>query len=378
MRVNLETIKTLQPTYRIPKITFKPVQKCDEFVKQNIIPKVSVILPVYNAEKYITKCLDSLKNQTLKDIEIICVNDGSKDNSLSILNQYAALDKRFKIINQENFGQGTARNNGLKAAQGEYVSFVDPDDWAAPSMLEDLYSIAKKNNNDFVVTEFNTFNEEMNLVKTGTIRGNTSSKIKLKNGSNFNWQDVQPSELTAFGPAVWNKLYKKSFLDENNILFGTQKVGEDVQFNVMTIFNAKNIGYSEKPLYNYLLRKNSAIHRESNNLEVFDIYKNVLKIVKNLGVQNKILPELDEYIDEILKFHYIRLNDNLKPKFKQLCQTKLQKRHAANAAKVINKIDKSSNNKLTLGEKLFSIKNELDSNYIEHRVLRILGLKFEI
>ena len=377
MRINLETIKTLQPTYKIPKLNFKPIQKADEFVKQNIIPKVSVILPVYNAEKYITKCLDSLKNQTLNDIEIICINNGSKDNSLNILNNYADLDKRFKIINQGDLGQGIAKNTGLKAAQGEYISFIKPDTWANPSMLEYLYTIAKKNDNDFVVTEFNTFTEDNNLVKTNIIKKNTTSKIKLKNGSSFNWKDIQPSELTALGPTVWNKMYKKAFLDENNIRFGTQIAGEDIQFNVMTIFNAKNIGYSDKPLCNYTLSKDSTASK-INNLEVFDIYKNVLRIVKNLGVQNQILPELDEYIGDILKFHYTRLDDNLKPKFKQLCQSKLPKRLATNAIEMTKKVDKSCNNKLTLLEKLFSIKTELDSNYMEHKILRIFGLKFEI
>ena len=91
--------------------------------------KISAILPVYNVEQYIKDCLDSIINQTMDDIEIICVNDGSLDNSLQVLEEYAQKDARIKIISQENQGQGIARNNGLKIANGEYITFIDPDDW---------------------------------------------------------------------------------------------------------------------------------------------------------------------------------------------------------------------------------------------------------
>lgn len=106
--------------------------------------KVSVIVPVYNVEKYLRECLNSLVNQTLKEIEIICINDGSEDSSLEILNEYASKDSRFVIINQENSGQSVARNKGLDVAKGEYIGFVDSDDWVDLNFFENLYSEAVK------------------------------------------------------------------------------------------------------------------------------------------------------------------------------------------------------------------------------------------
>ena len=116
------------------------------------MPKVSVIIPVYNVEKYLHQCLDSVANQTLKDIEIICVNDCSKDNSLDILNEYAKKDSRIKIINfEENKGPGVARNAALDIAQGEYIMFLDPDDWYELNACETAYNQIVENNNDIVV-----------------------------------------------------------------------------------------------------------------------------------------------------------------------------------------------------------------------------------
>ncbi|MCM1010726.1 MAG: glycosyltransferase [Fusobacterium sp.] len=120
--------------------------------------KISVIVPVYNVEKFLPECLDSLKNQTLYELEFICVNDGSPDNSLDILNRYAAEDERFIIVSQENGGLSAARNTGLKYAKGDYIYFIDSDDLIAPEHLENMYNAAVKEDADMVVNEnFVTF-----------------------------------------------------------------------------------------------------------------------------------------------------------------------------------------------------------------------------
>lgn len=113
--------------------------------------KVSVILPVYNTEKYLPECLDSLLNQTLKDIEIICINDGSTDNSLEILQEYQANDQRIRILNQENQGAAIARNKGIQMAEGEYLSFLDADDFFDENMLKWSYEKAQKTNSDICI-----------------------------------------------------------------------------------------------------------------------------------------------------------------------------------------------------------------------------------
>jgi len=112
---------------------------------------VSIIVPVYNVEKYLEKCLESIINQTLKNLEIICVNDGSTDNSLQILEDYAKKDQRIKIINKKNRGSGAAKNTGMKNASGEYIGFVDSDDWVDLAMFEKLYNRAKSQKSDMVM-----------------------------------------------------------------------------------------------------------------------------------------------------------------------------------------------------------------------------------
>ena len=114
--------------------------------------KVSIIVPVYNVEKYLRKCLDSLINQTLKDIEIICINDGSTDKSLEILEEYKNRDSRIILLNQENSGQSIARNNGIKKATGEYIGFVDPDDWVENNMIKCLIDEIKSEKVDLVTS----------------------------------------------------------------------------------------------------------------------------------------------------------------------------------------------------------------------------------
>ena len=126
--------------------------------------KVSVIVPVFNVESYLNESLDSILNQTLKDIEIICINDGSTDNSLDILETYSKKDKRIKIISKENEGQGVARNVGLDNAQGEYISFVDSDDFIKRDMLEKLYNKAENNDLDLVMCKVSSFDNETHEV----------------------------------------------------------------------------------------------------------------------------------------------------------------------------------------------------------------------
>ena len=128
-------------------------------------PLISVIVPIYNMENYLEKCLDNLINQTLKEIEIICINDGSVDNSLKILKNFANKDNRIIILNQKNQGQGIARNNGIKIARGEYIGFCDPDDWIELNMFENMYNKAIQNQADIVECDFISHYEHRNKIK---------------------------------------------------------------------------------------------------------------------------------------------------------------------------------------------------------------------
>ena len=144
------------------------------------MPKVSVIIPVYNVEKYLRQCLDSVVNQTLEDIEIICVNDCSPDNSLSILKEYANKDNRIKIIDlKENVGPGIAKNKALDIANGEYIMLLDPDDWYEPDACKLAYNQIKKNNNDWVTFGYNKYFEATDTYKEQTDR--IAPFLKFKN-----------------------------------------------------------------------------------------------------------------------------------------------------------------------------------------------------
>ena len=120
---------------------------------------ISVIVPVYNSEKFLSDCIESLRNQSLKEIEMIFINDGSTDSSLKILREYEKIDSRIKVIDQKNSGPSAARNKGLDIAKGEYISFIDSDDWIDKDMYKEMYYIAKKNNSDAVISDMKVVNE---------------------------------------------------------------------------------------------------------------------------------------------------------------------------------------------------------------------------
>ena len=172
--------------------------------------KVSIIIPVYNVEQYLPKCLDSIINQTLKDIEIICINDGSTDNSLSILKEYASKDDRMIIIDKENKGQGIARNLGIKKAKGKYIGFVDPDDWVDIQMFEKMYNQAQKLNSEIVICDlvkYQEWNEKYTKFYFHIEAKNTykSKKIYLKTNENIDKKIFNKTLLVA--PCyAWNRI----------------------------------------------------------------------------------------------------------------------------------------------------------------------------
>ena len=207
--------------------------------------KISVIIPVYNVEKYLCKCLDSILNQTLKEIEVICVNDGSTDNSLSILEDYAKKDTRLKIINQPNQGQSTARNNGIKSAVGKYIGFVDSDDWIDEDFYESLYAAAEKYNSDVSAGNFKRWGKRIKSQKLNYLEEKkyTDSADKMREAGipKYNY--------------IWNKIYKRESLLKLDLPFPEGRVYEDMYWLVRVIYNLN--GFVTVPSSNYNYRKNS-------------------------------------------------------------------------------------------------------------------------
>ncbi len=280
------------------------------------MPKVSIILPIYKAAQYLPKCLESLLNQTLNDIEIICVNDESPDNSLDILHQYAAQDKRIKIINQKNTGPGVARNNGIKVAGGKYVAFVDPDDWVELDMYENMYNTAEKEGADIVECGLITHEENSDkLIKRTnlfTIDGQVITNIDISRYPQFVFGGVS---------AGWNKLCRRSLLNENNICFSAGRCAEDMMFTIGGRVYANKVIYLNKPLYHYLHRKSSLTHNKSaTNLEVPQFLADVWTLLQKQNLADKLENEFIKFSSQIASIHYRKVPNEKCQEYRNLCR----------------------------------------------------------
>ena len=241
--------------------------------------KLSIIVPVYGVEKYIDKCLNSLVKQSLKEIEIIVVNDGTKDNSQKIIDKYVKkYPDKIKSYIKENGGQGSARNYGLKKATGEYIGYVDSDDFVEKDMYKKLYNKAKENNYDIVVCG----------------NYNVSEDYQNKNIDAFINNYNTDLENIFFGKmAVWNKIYKRDILIKNKLEFKEKVWYEDLAFTLKAIMNSNTFAFIDEPLYDYLIREGSTMNNSNvqRNLEILDAFDDILSYIKH----NK----KEEYFDKV-------------------------------------------------------------------------------
>ncbi|OEJ15875.1 beta-1, 3-galactosyltransferase [Brachyspira hampsonii] len=254
--------------------------------------KVSVILPIYNIEKYLPKCLESIVNQTLKDIEIICINDCSPDNSENIIKEYIKKDNRIKLINNEkNIGVGLSRNIGVDLSNGEYISFIDSDDFINNNYLESLYSTAKKYDADIVFTNnMYTVNDNSGYIKPYYHNRMHIWKKKFKN----TWKEGKSSfdvsttekENTPEYPLVSsvNKIFKKYFITNNNLKFQNYIVAEDSEFFYKYLVYNPNMYYNNNAEYYYVQRKSSAVHSiekdEKMASDALSVFSNIFNFYK--------------------------------------------------------------------------------------------------
>ena len=184
------------------------------------MPKISVIIPVYNGEKYLKECLDSILSQTMSDIEVICINDGSTDDSLKILSEYQNKDRRIKIINQSNQGQAVARNRAFATAEGRYIGYVDCDDWIPKDFYEKLYNAAEKTDADIagcnIISVKENETKHMLKLKKQKVYQTTPDKYKAFNVPKLNY--------------IWNKIYRRDFMQKHHIFFPEGMFFEDILF----------------------------------------------------------------------------------------------------------------------------------------------------
>ena len=263
--------------------------------------KVSIIVPVYNMKKYLRECLDSLVNQTLKDIEIICINDGSTDNSLEILNECAKKDNRIIVINKENEGQGIARNLGISKAQGEFVGFVDPDDWVELDMYEKMYNQAKQLDSEIVICDhirYREFEQKSYIPEAfeKAISPAKSVPLVIESGKNIDKELINSTLLVSPCYSV-NKIYNREFLLKNNIKFSQIRCFEDVMFILRSHILASKISYIDTAFYNYRIHKSSTLRNYENRyLDLLNLFHDINKYLIKVDLLEKFQLNLDFFI----------------------------------------------------------------------------------
>lgn len=266
--------------------------------------KISVIVPVYNVENYLAQCLNSIMNQTLEEIEILCINDGSTDSSPKILEEYQKKDKRIIVVNKANAGYGAACNTGLRLARGEYISIIEPDDFIDKNMYEDMYKLASKNDTDVVKSSFYEYKDSETDNKESIVKINWSEQYNMPD-SVFEVSDC--TQLLYFHPSIWSCIYKKEFLNKNDIKFVEAKGAGwvDNPFQVQTLCLAKRILYTDNAYYYYRLTNPTSSSNIVNISNPFDRSDEVHEFLKRNNINDENLfahlykRELS-YIDTVL------------------------------------------------------------------------------
>lgn len=243
--------------------------------------KVTVIIPVYNSEKYIGRCLDSVINQTYKNIDIMVINDGSKDNSQKIIEEYVSKYKNIELINQENKGVSKTRNEAIKRAKTKYIMFIDNDDFIDEDYIEVLLKSIEEDDFDVVISGYRRPNENGRIIK----------ELRLK--------DTEWSKMMILAP--WSKIYKREYLIKNDIEFLQNNIGEDIYFNLQALFLSNKVKSIDYIGYNWFFNTKSVsntIQKDFRKIAVFRLLDECYEVIKN----KKIL----ENNYEIMEMHFIR------------------------------------------------------------------------
>lgn len=262
--------------------------------------KISVIIPFFNAEKYLDECLNSILKQTFKCFEVILVNDGSTDSSVEIVNKYKN-DDRIKLIEKKHTNAGDARNAGMREAKGEYLYFLDADDFVNNQLFEIIYKFAKKNELDVAVFGSEWIDDKTKIRKT--IPYSVKENLIVK--PIFNIDDVKDDILRIFVGWPWDKIYKRSFINDCEITFQSLHHSNDTYFVLMSLCCAKRISYLNKIMVTH--RTNNESSLEYNREENFDCFGKALTKLKNdleqKDILNKIKRVYDNYSLEFSLWH---------------------------------------------------------------------------
>ena len=273
------------------------------------LPLISIIVPVYNSAKFLPKCLDSLLQQTLADIEVIALDDASTDDSLKILQEYANSDGRLKIISDgKNLGPGNRRNQGISLAQGQYIMMVDSDDWLEYDACRQLAKKVKEVDCDAI--SFNAYID----YDDKKIENNY---YQIKEEFCGTWRDI--SALIFKTPFhSWHWLYKRSFLENNKIRFLDCSFMEDVSVVLSVIMQAEKILFYPRILYHYVQHEESIVHKQSDKFMcIFDVIASVEAILEQAGAKEQLSNQCQKWKERHITFCSNKLSFNLRPLFLQ-------------------------------------------------------------
>ena len=266
-------------------------------------PKVSVIVPIYGVEKYIHQCIDSILNQTLEDIEILLIDDGSKDNCPAIIDEYAKQDSRIKAIHKENGGYGSAMNVGLANATGEYIGIVEPDDFIESEMYEGLYKVAKEYNSDIVKSLF------INNYEASQKQGLFKNIVDVNRIPFNSFKITDYPEVLNWHPSIWSCIYKNNFIKEHNIRFVEAKGSgwTDNPFFIQTMCLAQRINIVPKYYYYWRVLDNTSSDALKDYTLPFDRLNEILDWIE----ANNVNPIVLEYVYKRI-FVYINIAIGIK------------------------------------------------------------------
>ena len=317
--------------------------------------KISIIIPVHNAQEYLPKCLDSIINQTLKEIEIVCVNDSSTDNTGAILDNYQQKDSRIKIINTDCRCSGGTRNRGLEAANGEYIGFVDADDWVDKDYFEKLYNTAKENSCDIAATSSVVLienGEEKSIKYVGATPADNP----------VNTLEKKKKCIIATG-ICWNKIYRKDFLEKNNIHFiEIPTAAEDNYFSALAAIFANQIIFINNSTYyyNFVSTSQTKSLKIEKDFSITDIYKQILDVIDNKNLDSQWKDVILQRAAADIKLYYSEMDKATQKKFSK------------HLKKTFPEVLKSVIPKNSILKKIFSIKNSYDK---KHKIITLLGFK---
>jgi glycosyltransferase involved in cell wall biosynthesis len=317
--------------------------------------KISVIIPIYNVENYLEKCIDSVLKQTYKNFELILINDGSKDNSLNICKKYETEDNRVILIDKKNAGVWQARYDGILKSTGKYISFIDSDDYIEKDYIERLYLKSKEDDYDIVVCGFKRIEDKTNKIYSSEM--NKFGDLVISKNNNF-------EELISVNTSLWNKLYKRELLNKLPNMITKPKVLEDMMFLTLLYPYTNKVAFVNDLLYNYIVREKSAIST-IKRVDI-EITQRAILEIKDYYIKNNVSKEMVGVFSSMVFLHFgislmfrisydknINLNEELK-KMKQFLNSNFKNWNKIKYLKLFYIISKKSKNlKLGIMKKVY-------------------------